>query len=675
MTMATTIPLSTFYDSHGKSIRLGRRVGSGGEGDVYELSSSPTTTVAKIYKKPLEEHKQEKLRLMAQGCNDELEAISAWPTDVLTSRPGGPVVGFLMPRITDAEPIHKVYGPTHRKETFPHADWRFLIRAAKNLAAAFCVIHKYGYVVGDVNEGNILVNDTACVRLIDCDSFQVPSRDQLYYCEVGVAHFTPPELQKSGNYRLERTQNQDNFGLAVLVFQLLFLGRHPYAGVYSGREDMPIEKAIAEFRFPYGKNARARLMSPPPNSVGLGIVPGGIAELFERAFSEAGMRDSGRPTAEEWWDALDPFEGRLRQCSRDRVHHHYAGLSSCPWCRLEESSGVLIFLSTDSITKIDLRREWQKVEAIPAPGPLPAISPEIYPAYPAPLTKEIRLSLELRKFRQLAGATIAIACLVLAIGELVTDPVLILFLGLAAIALFFFPGKEDRERRKRWSGLETAEYMWKLWNRKWTKEAGEGTFVTQLNRLRELRHAYESIDREFQRGILGLEKTVRDGQVSGFLERYAIASGSLSRINPVQVADLKAAGIVTAADVTPTKLRRIPRLDPKVSGELIAWRERLEKAFLFDPQKSVNRAEVRALVHKYQPQMRPVEAELVQGIRRLARIQQDVIKKRVTLRAAVEKRARELAQAKADYRVFESDVEEAIRKDIQKILNSPLFSR
>jgi DNA-binding helix-hairpin-helix protein with protein kinase domain len=35
------------------------------------------------------------------------------------------------------EPMHKVYGPTHRKEVFPHADWRFLVRTAKNLAAAF----------------------------------------------------------------------------------------------------------------------------------------------------------------------------------------------------------------------------------------------------------------------------------------------------------------------------------------------------------------------------------------------------------------------------------------------------------------------------------------------------------------------------------------------------------
>ena len=132
--------------------------------------------MAKIYHKPLEDAQAGEAAADGPGVQRGLKGISAWPTDVLCTRPGGPVVGFLMPRIADAEPIHKVYGPTHRKETFPQADWRFLVRAAKNLAAAFYVIHQYGYVIGDVNEGNILVNDKACVRLIDCDSFQVRSK-------------------------------------------------------------------------------------------------------------------------------------------------------------------------------------------------------------------------------------------------------------------------------------------------------------------------------------------------------------------------------------------------------------------------------------------------------------------------------------------------------------------
>lgn len=670
-----TVPLTTYFSSRGAAVRLGKQIGSGGEGDVYEVLSSPQTLVAKIYHKPLEAHKQEKLRLMAQGTNDELEGISAWPNEVLSTRPGGPVVGFVMPRILDAEPIHKVYGPTHRKETFPHADWRFLVRAAKNLAAAFYVIHKYGYVVGDVNEGNILVSDKACVRLIDCDSFQVRAGGELYYCEVGVAHFTPPELQNSENFRIERTQNQDNFGLAILIFQLLFLGRHPYAGVYAGKEDMPIEKAIAEFRFAYGKQAKLKGMSPPPNAVGPWIIPDPIARLFEQAFSEAGAR-GGRPAAGDWWDVLDPFEGHLRRCTHEKVHYHYVGLSACPWCRLEEVSGVLIFLSSDAITKIDIRREWQRVEAIAPPGPIPAIDPGLYAPRPAPLPPALERALLFRKIRQLAGAALAAGGLVLmGLSDFSVDSQItcIIFL-LAAVALFLFPGKDTEEKKRRWQNLDNARYMWKLWGKKWNEEAGEGAFSSQLARLRELKYKFEEIERQYRSSLAGLEGSVKERQLQAYLKRYPVDRNTLPRLGAALLDTMRAAGIVTAADITPAALRRVPRLDPMIVGELLSWRDRLEKAFLFDPAKGVERSDVRALVHRYQPMLRPVERELLQGIARLARIQQDVTKKRLLLRSQVEKRAQELAQARADYRVFESPTEEAVRRDL-KAISDRLFTR
>ena len=36
----------------------------------------------------------------------------------------------------------------------------------------------------------------------------------------------------------------DRFGLALVVFHLLFMGRHPFAGRYQHADDMPIEQAI-----------------------------------------------------------------------------------------------------------------------------------------------------------------------------------------------------------------------------------------------------------------------------------------------------------------------------------------------------------------------------------------------------------------------------------------------
>ena len=276
---------------------------------------------------------------MVSGCNDELKEFAAWPLGLLHEGTGGPVCGFVMPRITDCEPIHRVYGPSHRKEFFPNADWKFLVRTAKNLAAAFYIIHKYGYVVGDVNEGNILVTKKACVRLIDCDSFQVQARDKTYFCEVGVAQFTPPELQKSKDFKMLRTENHDNFGLAILIFLLLFMGRHPFSGVYKGKDDMPIERAIAEHRFAFGRNAPQKAIAPPPNAVGLSVVPSDVSGLFEQSFADPKPQTCGRPTANDWWNVLDALEKRLKKCPTESMHTYYTGLTTCPWCSLENSSG------------------------------------------------------------------------------------------------------------------------------------------------------------------------------------------------------------------------------------------------------------------------------------------------------------------------------------------------
>jgi len=665
----TSVLLTPLFDSSGTRISLGKKIGSGGEGDVYEILPPHTNVVAKIYHKPLSPEKQEKLLLMVRGCNEELKGISAWPTDVLYARHGGQVVGFVMPKIADYEPVHTVYGPTQRKEVFPHADWRFLVRTAKNLAAAFFVIHKFGYVIGDVNEGNILVNDLACVRLIDCDSFQVRANDRLYYCEVGVAQFTPPEIQHSKDFHMERTANHDNFGLAILIFQLLFFGRHPYSGVYTGIEDMPIDKAIAEFRFAYGKNAPSRSIAPPPNSVGLSVVPFQLAGLFESAFAEAGARPAGRPVAGDWWDALEFLEKRMRRCSADSVHTYYSGLAACPWCKLEESSGILLFLSADRITKIDLRREWQKVEAIPPPGQIPPVSSSHFLSRPAPLTPAMERSLDLRRFRQIAGLAVLAGYAVMVLGEMVTDSLSVLPVAIIVAALLLYPGAADAEKRRRKANLDNARYLWDLWNKKWISEAGDSAFLQQANHLRDLKWKYEGIERGYKNGLLELERTIKDHQQKKFLARCSIDSCTSPRIGDGLKNILKSAGIATAADITHKRLLGIPQLDNTLTNDLLAWRDKMEGKFLFDPSQGIDRSDVLALIHKYQPMMKPVERDLLHGIPKLHRIQEDIAKKRITLRPAIEKRARELSQAEADFEVFRSTPEELIRREIEGIIH------
>ena len=158
-----------------------------------------------------------------------LRKVSAWPSALLSQKAGGTVVGFMMPRFGDHQPIHHLYNPAQRIKYFPRANWAFLVHAARNCEAAFEEVHRADCLVGDVNQSNLLVSAKATVGLIDCDSFQIRSNGALYLCDVGVPIYSAPELQ--GRLRLPWFDtlgpNHDRFGSAMLIFQLLFMGRHP----------------------------------------------------------------------------------------------------------------------------------------------------------------------------------------------------------------------------------------------------------------------------------------------------------------------------------------------------------------------------------------------------------------------------------------------------------------
>jgi len=648
--MDAPIP-GTFFDSKGRRVPLGKKIGSGGEGNVFEIVSASQRFVAKIYHKPLDEQKQEKLRVMVRGCNDTLKEISAWPVDLIHNGAGGPVCGFVMPRVTDCEPVHKVYGPTHRKQSFPEADWKFLVRAAKNLAAAFDAIHFYGYVIGDVNEGNILVDKHACVTLIDCDSFQVKTSADVYCCEVGVAQFTPPEILNGKDFSIQRAPGHDTFGLAILIFQLLFMGRHPYSGVYSGREDMPIEKAIAEYRFAFGKTAHQKSIAPPPNSVGLSIVPAELAELFEQAFTESGTT-KGRPTANKWWNVLNALEKHLKTCTADSSHKYYAGLTTCPWCRLEYQSGVFLFLSQDAVSKFDLPGEWRKIAAIQPPGPAPLIQPCNYPARPTPLPPGLANALAFTKFRQVAGAVLMIGCIVLVLLGLTEDYLAISLVLLLGAVVFLFPGREAGEKTRRKTAFDNARFNWELVEKKWKKDAGDEEFNARLGKLRAIKKGYEAIEREYKTALASKQHTARERQMIVFLESCFIDSYNFLRIGANRKATLRSFGIETAADITRASLMRITELEEIHKEELLSWRHQMENKFRYDPSHGMDKTDIQPLIHKFQPKLKPLERELHLGPEALYKLQQTVLKNRARFQPMTEKSAKELSQAHADYEVF-----------------------
>lgn len=395
-----------FFDHLGNPVELGPQLGrDGGEGRVLEVLGKPGLA-AKIYHDPPPIDKQAKLRAMMSLPQKELTSVAAWPLATVHQSRGGPVRGFAMRKAGGFKEIHTLYSPAHRKAVFPQADWRFLVHTAKNCAAAFDAVHRNGLIVGDVNQSNLLVSNEGCIVFIDCDSFQVQLNGEMYPSGVGVPLFTPPELQGVSFSGLWRTANHDRFGLAVLIFHLLFMNRHPFSGCPVGTGEMPpIEKAIAEYRFAYGREALKHRIQAPPHTIPISAVSPQLVNLFERAFGSGSANADARPTAAEWFAALGVMLKSLGACPRDPGHVYGSHLQRCPWCELIEKGQPNLFVSV-AIYRTDARQGpvfnlaelWARIEKVhrpttsysrptsslvPAPTPWPRALPTSPLAKPA----------------------------------------------------------------------------------------------------------------------------------------------------------------------------------------------------------------------------------------------------------------------------------------------------
>ena len=362
------------FNASGQQILLTKELGRGGEGSIFEVSHD-SGLAAKVYHRAGD---GEKLRQMAKLKNAELLRVAAWPIDTLHES-SGVVRGFLMPKVVGHREIHQLYSPAQRRVHFPTCNWSSLVHVAMNCGAAAETVHESGHVIGDVNERGFMVSPQGTVRVIDCDSFQIRNGVKTFRCVVGVPHYTPPELQPADFHLVDRTPNHDCFGLAVLIFHLLFMGRHPFAGVYSGSGDMPIERAISEGRFAFARSASSLQMSPPPNSINIGCVSPEVAEMFELAFKKGA---ASRPSARDWRLALASLKASLVRCDRDVAHWYSRAARQCPWCAIEAHGGPSFFSSAadafDFDTGFDLLEAWRRIESVlatPAPPGVKLPSP------------------------------------------------------------------------------------------------------------------------------------------------------------------------------------------------------------------------------------------------------------------------------------------------------------
>jgi DNA-binding helix-hairpin-helix protein with protein kinase domain len=571
-----------------QSLTLGAHIGGGGEGEVFSLQENPLL-FAKIYKNPMLGDYRRKVEAMVALGLAHADAMVAYPNGTLFDA-GGAFIGFTMQAITDCYPIHDLFGVGSRKKFFPGSSYPFLVRCATNLARAVAAVHSGPIVIGDINSNGILTKKDALVSLIDADSFQVTINGHVYPCRVGVGTYTPPELQGQRLNLVNREQAHDLFGLGVLIFQILMMGRHPFSGTYE-HGDMAIEKAIAEKRYVYSQGD-SKGMRVPPQAMEISTLPPHIVAAFEAALGA----DSplARPRATEWVGMLQELEKNLRACPRSVLHHYSITAPHCPWCALESATGTVFFdplPEYDSATgepkrsrlsEKELAEMSASLDAVVAPpmGISPSAAAQVKPlpywtAYPAWLFKMAHT---------FAGALLVLAS---AVAIFIAPGLLVLWaitgamgvLGVVAEPIGLQALKERHKQTQKDLDRIIAECQY---------VAGGDSFVSTKQKLILIHGKLKAFDRELDAKLKELETEDNQVQLMAFLQQFAVDGARVAGVGAHSKAALLSSGIATAADITLNSIMAVPGIGSNRAYALLAWR--YEKEQDFRPTASKNRA-------------------------------------------------------------------------------------
>ena len=342
-----------YWDNNGTGVTLGNRIGGGGEGEVYNATLvhgvvAHAPSVVKIYSGSISPNIPLKLAAMVHNPPQRLVTnhfLIAWPTGIVHTRPEGMArtVGYLMRKVNTDE-FHEIGGwsnPSRRERRLrgrrSQFDYGKLLLMARNLAAAVDAVHKAGYVIGDINSRNVLANGDGRVALIDTDSFQVkdPASGRTHRCPVGTPEYTAPDLQGVKFTDADRTEIHDGFALAVMIYQLLFQGRHPYDGLYQPsrgkRELRTVAEKIRSGGFVHYKPSTYK---PTKES---SIIWSSLPKDLQFSFWMGLVDRRHHQQAGYWVTKIDSALKQMKQCRSVKSHRYFG--AKCTWCEYRNGVG------------------------------------------------------------------------------------------------------------------------------------------------------------------------------------------------------------------------------------------------------------------------------------------------------------------------------------------------
>ena len=606
----------------GQEFKLDRMIGKGGEGEVYTVVGKMDYAI-KLYSSELRPKRSEKIGAMVRNGLFNRSPLVAFPTAVVNMRDGS-FAGFAMKLMHGYQAIHELYAPGSRKHNFPQADYRFLARTATNVARAFASVHLNGCVVGDINHSGIFVSKDATAALIDADSFQFSDGKQQFLCSVGVPEYTPPELQGKSLDGVVRTKDHDAFGMAVILFQILMMGRHPFVGTVRRGDIPPLHENIANFRYVYAENIDVG-MDQPPGTPGLTDFSPELAKLFDRAFSRPSA--GGRPTAQDWVVSLDRFEANLSQCEDNSLHYGPQNASECPWCEMERQVGTLLFLPylpagaplpalNDPGKSFNIEMIWARITRVAAPS-----SEQIRPTLPILSLTPSNAAEEAKSKKQGSPAIGGLIALIAAAVLVVVLPnvwVLALLIAIGGLMQFSSDKASPINATKFVDAFTIAQNEWYRELEGWRRRVGLNDLETLREQLQTAKQQYLELVADEKRQLESYRSQRHERQLQAFLENFDLSKASINGIGAGRITTLSSYGIDTAADLIESRLRSVPGFGSVLIERLLEWRAGRAKRFVYNAaENDADRREairIRALTESKAASLR---TQLVNGLQEL----------------------------------------------------------
>lgn len=324
-----------------RSLVLGKLIKSGGAGSVYLLPGAHTQ-VAKLYHPHLDRaanrRKLEAMLELTPELPDQLEngkryVQIAWPQAAVFDGQGG-FAGFVMPLLDMAQTaeLEQVMQERQARAAGLPTGLGPKLTLAANLAAVIDALHQQQHYVVDLKPVNLrFYRDSLYIAMLDCDGFSIQGHAERFPAEQFTADYLAPEFQRKG-MPAGTEMAQDRFALAVVIFQLLNFGIHPYSGRPGNAQvatDIP--GRIRDGCYAYGIKRHKQLA--PNATSGHALMPPELRAMFDRAFSPSPKPQ--RPSAADWAQLLRGYaqrsDGKLVVCTANAEHQHFAGLG-CAAC-------------------------------------------------------------------------------------------------------------------------------------------------------------------------------------------------------------------------------------------------------------------------------------------------------------------------------------------------------